>query len=145
MSKSTVLMGRLIRKTTLGAIGLTTLGAFGAAATAQQPSPHSQDQEVTVAYRVSTQGLDLSQPAGAREFYSRLKHAAEIVCTHGMRVDLKPVADPKVCYEKALGSAVRSANLQLVTQVYLQTHTLQEAAARGIYAQIAMVPTRKTP
>jgi UrcA family protein len=145
MGKSTVLMRRLILKTTLSAIGLSTLGAFGAAAIAQQPSSHSQDQEVTVAYRVSTQGLDVSQPAGAREFYSRLKHAAEIVCTHGMRVDLKPVGDPKVCYEKALGSAVRSANLQLVTQVYLQTHTLQEAEARGIYAQIAMLPTRKAP
>jgi len=102
----------------------------------------AKDQEFTVAYRVSTQGLDPAQPAGAREFYSRLKHAAEIVCTHGMRVDLKPVADPRGCYEKALGSAVHSANLNLVTQVYLQTHTLQEASAFGIDAptQIAMAP-----
>jgi len=146
MSKSTVLVRRLIRKTTVSTIGLTILGAFGGVAIAQQPSSPSQDQEFTVAYRVSTQGLDLSQPAGAREFYSRLKHAAEVVCTHGMRVDLKPVADPKGCYEKALGSGVRSANLKLVTQVYLQTHTLQEAAARGIYAptQIAMVPQGET-
>ncbi len=45
---------------------------------------------VTVAYQVSTQGLDLSQPAGAREFYARIQHAAKVVCTHGMRVDLKP-------------------------------------------------------
>jgi len=147
MSKSMVLMRRLIRKTTLSAVGLTTLGAFGAAAIAQQPPSPSQDQEFTVAYRVSTMGLDLSQPAGAHEFYSRLKHAAEVVCTHGMRVDLKPVADPKSCYEKALGSAVRSANLKLVTQVYLQTHTLQEAAARGVYVptQTAMAPWRETP
>ncbi len=92
----------------------------------------AEDQEFTVAYQVSTQGLDLTQPAGARELYARLKHAAEVVCTHGMRVDLKPVADPKGCYEKALGSAVRSANWKLVTQVYLQTHTPQEAAAFGI-------------
>ncbi len=49
-----------------------------------------------------------------------------------MRVDLKPVADPKGCYEKALGSAVRSANLMLITRVYLQSHTLQQAAAFGI-------------
>jgi len=105
----------------------------------------AQDQELTVAYRVSAQGLDLSQPAGAHEFYSRLKHAAEIVRKHGMRVDLKPVADPKACYEKALGSAVRSANLKLVTQVYLQTHTPHEAAAHEIYAPtlIAKSPARE--
>ena len=49
-----------------------------------------------------------------------------------MRVDLKPVTDRKRCYEKALGSAVRSANSPLLTQVYLQTHTPQEATALGI-------------
>ena len=106
--------------------------ALGVACTLFAGNVQAKDQEFTVAYRVSAQGLDPTQSAGAHEFYSRLKHAAEIVCTHGMRVDLKPVADPKGCYEKALGSAVRSANLKLVTQVYLQTHTLQEAAAFGI-------------
>jgi UrcA family protein len=89
-------------------------------------------KEFTVAYKVSTQGLDLSQSAGAQELYSRLQHAARVVCTHGMRVDLKPVTDEDACYEKALGIAVRSANLPLLTQVYLETHTLREAAARGI-------------
>ena len=64
--------------------------------------------------------------------YSRLKHAAEVVCTHGMRVDLKPVADQKGCYEKALGDAIRSAKLPLLTQVYLETHTPREPAAHGI-------------
>jgi UrcA family protein len=92
----------------------------------------AKDQEFTVAYRVSTQGLDLSQPAGALEFYSRLKHAAQVVCTHGMRVDLKPVTNENACYEKALGDAIRSVNLPLLTQVYLATHTIQQAAARGI-------------
>jgi UrcA family protein len=92
----------------------------------------AQDQEFTVAYRVSTQGVDLTQPAGAHEFYSRLKHAAQVVCTHGMRVDLKPVPNENACYEKALGDAVRSVNLPLLTQVYLATHTLQQAVARAI-------------
>jgi len=92
----------------------------------------AKDQEFTVAYQVSTQGLDLKQLVGAQQLYSRLKHAAEVVCTHGMRVDLKPVADENACYEKALGDAVRSVNLPLLTQVYLVTHTLQQAVARGI-------------
>jgi UrcA family protein len=92
----------------------------------------AKDQEFTVAYRVSTQGLDPSQPAGARELYRRLKHAAEVVCTHGMRVDLAPTPDPQGCYENALADAVRSAHMPLVTQAYLATHTFQQAAARGI-------------
>jgi UrcA family protein len=99
----------------------------------------AKDQEFTVAYRVSAQGLDLTQPSGAHEFYSRLKHAAQVVCTHGMRVDLKPVTNESACYEKALGDAIRSVNLLLLTRVYLATHTLQQAAARGIEvpAQVA--------
>ena len=88
--------------------------------------------EVTVGYGVSAQGLDLSKPAGARALYSRVKHAAEVVCTHGRRVDLQPVADGKGCYEKALSDAVRSFNLPLLTQVYLASHTSPQAAARGI-------------
>ena len=88
--------------------------------------------EVTVAIQVNTRGLDLSQPAGAHEVYTRLQHAARVVCTHGMRVDLQPSPDPEGCYEKALGDAVRSAKVPLLTQAYLATHTLREAAARGI-------------
>jgi UrcA family protein len=89
------------------------------------------DDEFTVAYRVSTQSLDLSLPAGARELYTRLKRAAEVVCTHGMRVDLAPTPDPQGCYEKALADAIRFAHMPLVTQAYLATHTLEQASVRG--------------
>ena len=94
----------------------------------------AQGHDVTVAIHVSAQGLDLHQPAGAQAFYARLKHAAEVACTHGNRVDLKPSGDPVACYEKALGEAIRSANLPLLTQAYLETHTLRQAAAYGIEA-----------
>jgi len=89
-------------------------------------------KEVKVAMQVSAKGLDLRQPAGTQEFYGRLKKAAWIVCTHGNRVDLQPSPDLEGCYEKALGDAVRSTHVPLLTKVYLETHTLREAAARGI-------------
>jgi UrcA family protein len=108
------------------------LGATIVACTLLAGTVAARDQEFTVAYKVSTQGLDLSQPAGAHELYNRLKHAAEVVCTHGMRVDLEPVADENACFEQALAAAVRSANRRVLTRVYLETHTLQQAAARGI-------------
>ena len=108
------------------------LGAAIAACTLFTGDAAAKDPEFTVAYQVSTQGLDLNKPSGARELYSRLKHAADVVCTHGMRVDLAPPSDPKACFEQALGQAVRFVKQPLLTQVYLETHTLQEAAARGI-------------
>ncbi|HLW25461.1 MAG TPA: UrcA family protein [Steroidobacteraceae bacterium] len=108
------------------------LGAVVIAGTLFAGNVSANGAQVTVSYRVTTQGLDLSQPAGAYQLYLRIHHAAWIVCTHGMRVDLEPSRDPKGCYEKALGEAIRSANLPLLTQIYLKDHTTQEAAARGI-------------
>ena len=92
----------------------------------------AQGHDVTVTIHVSNQGLDLRDPAGAQAFYARLKHAADVACTHGNRVDLKPSGDPVACYEKALAEAIRSVDLPLVTQAYLETHTLRQAAAYGI-------------
>jgi UrcA family protein len=89
-------------------------------------------KDVTVAIQVSTQGLDLKQPAGAQKLYWRLQHAAEVACTNGNRVGLEPSANPQGCREKALADAIRSANLPLLTQAYLETHTPREAAAHGI-------------
>ena len=88
--------------------------------------------EVTVAIQVSTQGLDVSQPGGAQKLYWRLQHAARVACTSGNRVGLAPSPDPQGCREKALADAIRAANLTLLTQVYLASHSLREAAAHGI-------------
>jgi hypothetical protein len=55
-----------------------------------------------------------------------------------MRMDLKPVADKDACYEKALAKSIGSAKWPLVTQIYLQTHTLQDAAALGIELPVQM-------
>ena len=108
------------------------LGAAAVACTLFAGNVAAEGRQVIVAIHVGTQGLDLSQPAGAQQFYTRLQRAARVACTHGNRVDLAPVPDPEGCYEKALGDAIRSANMPLLTQVYLATHTLREAAARGI-------------
>src|SRR5262249_44826481 len=104
----------------------------------------AKDHNVTVAIHVSTEGLDLGQPADARTFYMRIKNAAWVACTRGDRADLLPVDDLKACYEKALAGAIRSAKVATLTQIYLATHTLQEAVAHRIDvpAQIAGVTPR---
>jgi UrcA family protein len=120
----------------------STLAAVAIVGTLFAGTVAAQGHDVTVAIQVSTQGFDLHQPAGAQAFYARLKHAAEVACTHGNRVDLKPSSDPVGCYEKALGDAIRSVNLPLLTEVYLETHTLQQAAAYGIEAPAKLAAKR---
>jgi UrcA family protein len=92
----------------------------------------AKDKIVTDSVRVSPAGLDLTQPPDARTFYTRLEDAAWIVCTRGTRVGLLPPENQFKCYQNALGEAVHASNKPLVTQIYLATHTLQEAAAHGI-------------
>jgi UrcA family protein len=115
------------------------IGAATVACTLFAGSVVAKDQNVTIALQVSSQGLDLNRPGDAQTFYTRLDHAAWVVCTHGNRVDLVPSDDPKGCHEKALGGAVRAAKVPMVTQIYLTYHTLQQAAVHGIDvpAQIA--------
>lgn len=98
----------------------------------------AQEHNVTVAVPVSAKGLDLNQATDARIFYTRLKKAASVVCTHGNRVDLAPVVDFRGCYEKALGGAVRSARAPLITQIYLSSHTIREAVESGIELPVQM-------
>ncbi len=109
------------------------IAAAAAAACAALSGPvHAKDHEVTVKISVSTAGLDLTQPAGAREVYRRLRLAALTACGDGGRVGLEPVASVHGCYEKALGEAVRSAHQPQLSIVYLATHTIRNAAAYGI-------------
>jgi UrcA family protein len=93
----------------------------------------AKDDAVTVSVQVNTRGIDVSQPQGAQELYWRLEYAARVACTHGNRVGLEPSPQPERCREKALADAVRAADIALLTQVYLASHTLREAAANGIH------------
>jgi len=92
----------------------------------------AKDKIVTVAIHVSAKGLDLSKPADAQTFYTRLQYAAWVACTRGDQVALAPVEDLRGCTEQALGAAIRSAKAPMLTRLYLETHTLQAAAAQGI-------------
>src|ERR1700758_3766122 len=99
------------------------LGAAAIACTLFAGNVAAQEHKVIVAIHVSTQGLDLSQPADARTFYTRLKQAAWVVCTRGNRVDLVPSDNPGRCAEDALAGAIRSASVPTLTQIYLASHT----------------------
>lgn len=117
----------------------TLLGGAAVACALSAGNVAAKNQNVTVAVHVSTQGLDLSRPADARTFYTRLQNAARKVCTRASPVDLAPVDDLKGCTEEALAGAIRSAKIPTLTQIYLETHTPLEAARHGIelHTQVA--------
>ncbi|HEX2792016.1 MAG TPA: UrcA family protein [Steroidobacteraceae bacterium] len=87
---------------------------------------------ITVQMAVSTAGLDLAQPVDAGNLYGRLSKAAHQVCDDYLLLDVPSGTDPGSCYERALANAVRSAHRPQLTLIYLKTHTLQDAAKRGI-------------
>ncbi|MBS0580612.1 MAG: UrcA family protein [Proteobacteria bacterium] len=107
-------------------------GALAVCAATLTGNAAAKEFGVQVAIRVDMRGIDVRQPAGAHELYRRLEHAANVACTYGNRVDLKPAENLDGCRDDALGSAVHSVNSPLVTQLYLENHTLRQAAAHGI-------------
>ena len=122
-------MSTIVR--TLNAKCIASIAAFSACAVLSA-SVHAKSHEVIDKLTVSTAGLDLRQPADARKLFSRIEKAADILCTRGMRVGLEPVQNYAACYEKALGDAVRSAQQPMLSMIYLETHTPDQAAAHGI-------------
>jgi UrcA family protein len=113
-------------------VALSTLAAAAAACAVFAGNAAPQGRAIIDSIQVSTRGLDLARPADVQTFYQSLENAAWVLCTRGTRVALEDVDDFKGCYGKTLGEAVRSANLPMLTLTYLQTHTVQEATARGI-------------
>jgi UrcA family protein len=120
-----------IRAPVLDAKAFTCVAALAACALLSGPL-QAEERIVTVKVSVNTAGLDAGQPAGARQLYGRLQHAAKFLCGRGMRVGLQPVDDFAGCVESAIGEAVRSAHLPQLTMVYLSTHTLKQATTHGI-------------
>jgi UrcA family protein len=94
-------------------------------------------KDVTVDYTVSAAHLNLSDATGAREFYRRVKLAAQVVCTHGRRVDLVPLEHVQSCVEKTIRKAVRSANKPELTALYLQSHKFATPIRADVVVQVA--------
>jgi UrcA family protein len=120
----------MVRKTALWSAG--TLWAPIVVSALFAGNAVAAGHSVMVSAPVDISGLDLSRPADVRTLYRRVQYTADYLCGRSNRVGLAPAEDPKGCYERALGDAIRSAKLPMLTQLYLNTHTLQEAAARGI-------------
>ena len=95
-------------RTALIAAALTVV-----AASAQAQTVHPETQAV------STAGLDLSTPQGAKTFYRDVTLAAVHVCG-GELADPSPWArvEFKTCFRNAVAGAVAKAHAPLVTALY---------------------------
>jgi UrcA family protein len=75
-------------------------------------SPTDEPRSITVRFAE----LDLSKPAGAKVLYSRIKHAASIVCGgHGSPDAYRYY---RQCYSDAVTRAVQSINSPLLTAMH---------------------------
>lgn len=111
--------------------GVVALNCMFAASIALADTP-----PVTVAIHVDAHGLDLTQEEGVHKLYSRIKHAAWVACTGADRVGLEPVDNPMQCADQSVASAIRSISVPALTRIYLETHTIQQAAVAGINAPV---------
>ena len=74
--------------------------------------------DVSIGYTVSSKGLDIGTPAGAREFEARVKEAATAGCKElGQRYPNSSTSDAE-CVKKAVDKAM------------VQTHKLEDAASK---------------
>jgi UrcA family protein len=121
----------------VGAVALTCFVAAAGAAVA--------GTQVTVAIPVRVSAADLGSRAGTLAFYQRLQDAAWVACTRADRVGLAPVDDVHECTERALGAAIGSAHVALLTEVYLESHSIKEAKAYGIEVPIMAGTKPKSP
>jgi UrcA family protein len=96
--------------------------ALAMAALALTATPHAlADDAVTVTTkRVSTAGIDLESPEGARKLYRRLRDAAHQVCAYSSATG----AYSRECAEEALDASVARLNAPAVD-------ALHRAARRG--------------
>jgi UrcA family protein len=66
----------------------------------------AQDNREPTQVRVSTAGVDFSQPASVEAFYGRLHRAAVAACDSHMGRDLAAWAEDRACAKQALNRAV---------------------------------------
>lgn len=99
------------RKFSFGRMLLVSIAAvLPIAVQADEPSRTLHiDSKVVVSYA----DLDLSNPAGARTLYARLKRASQKTCGHRPPpIELKALRAYQDCYDSALTKAVNRVNSQ---------------------------------
>lgn len=108
------------------------VGPIAIAACVLSAAPALADDGPTVVSKVvNARDVDVNTREGAMKLYGRLSSAARRVCGD-LRVGHALSTYAPACYQDALGNAIRSANREQLTRVYLKTHTMEVAQTYGI-------------
>jgi UrcA family protein len=106
---------------------MSSIIAVAAACAALASAAQAEDRVA-----ISTQGFDLSTPAGAKAFYNRLSQAVITACGGAPTNYLSSEEQPfEACYKSAMDKAVIDAQAPLVTALYTaKTDRTTELASR---------------
>lgn len=122
-----------IQAFTMGAVitlGFSTVTASAADLTAD-PSANAATNNYLVRYA----DLDLSKTEGAAALYSRISHAARIVCQSLDSRQIDIAVKYRACMQQAVAKAVADVNSPLVSQ-YHELHTKGDKAGQVRLAQV---------
>lgn len=111
------------------ALGFSTSNASAADAATFQST---KDGRLT--YVVRFADINLETAAGAQALYSRLRHAATMVCVPLEGVSLRDATQHRECMEKAMADAVASVDRPMLSQ-YHQSRT--KSGDKSGYVQVA--------
>jgi UrcA family protein len=115
---------------TARALTICVAAALGFNAANASADGVSSNQSMTngfLTYVVRFSDLDVSKFAGAKILYSRLRHAAQVVCKPLETASLWNSDQYEVCTKKAINDAVASVNRPLLSQ-YHQLRTSGDKA-----------------
>jgi UrcA family protein len=119
---------------TARALTICVAAALGFNAADASADGVSSNQSMTngfLTYVVRFSDLDVSKFAGVKTLYSRLRHAATVVCKPLETASLWHSDQYEVCMKKAIDDAVLSVNRPLLSQ-YHQSRTSSGDKARII-------------
>ena len=94
------------------------LSAFGTASMCTlTTAPAGAAEQAVPTKTVRFNDLDITQPAGAKILYDRIKAAAAEVCRRPLSWELSMMAVDRNCMQKAIDDAVMKVNSDILTEL----------------------------
>jgi UrcA family protein len=117
VSKTQSKLAKFMVATSVFALGCTAIGGNALAqqpTAAEAPAEHSK-AHWSVTFPVRYSDLDVSTMKGTKTLYSRIRHAAEVLCESAATWGKN---EGEACVHKAVNDAVASVDAPLLSQYY---------------------------
>lgn len=111
---------------TLALIATAALDAQSAFADPAASAPSAKDP---LSKQVSYDDLDITRPAGVAVLYTRIKAAADVVCSQYTGVPVRRMQMRNACMEQAIANAVTAVNEPKLTAYHEARHAKPSQSA----------------